>query len=48
VLEIDERIRRPHQSPEFVAGDEIAGPLQQDGENLKWLFLESYFNAIAV
>ena len=36
-LEIDERFGRPQTLSQFVAGDEIARPIQQRPENLKRL-----------
>jgi hypothetical protein len=46
VIEIDKRIRWPQTGPELVASDHLAGSFQQEGKNLKGLFLKSYSRSV--
>jgi hypothetical protein len=40
VVEVDERAAGPEPGPELFPSDNLARPLQQDGEDLEWLILQ--------
>jgi hypothetical protein len=46
VIEIDKGVGRPDFFPQLVAGDDLAGILQQRREDLKGLFLEPDASAV--
>ena len=41
MVEVDERILGPQTLLNFLAGDDVAGALEQESENLKRLLLQS-------
>ena len=46
VLEVDERAVRPQPLPELVAGQHLAGPLEQHGQQLERLVLQAEAHAV--
>jgi hypothetical protein len=46
VVEVYESVRRPEASMQFLASDELAGALQEEGQNVKGLVLESHLGAV--
>jgi hypothetical protein len=46
VIEIDDGLRSPNQLAQVLAGDHLAGPLDQGSEDLKWLALQVYPDTI--
>jgi hypothetical protein len=40
VLEVDERVVAPEATPEILAGDDLAGRLEQRDEDGEWLILQ--------
>jgi hypothetical protein len=46
VVEIDERVLRPEFLAQFLARDDVSGPLQEKTQNLEWLFLKADAGAV--
>lgn len=46
VIEVDEDIRGPETSPQFVTRDDLARPLQQNREDLNWLLRQANPRAV--
>jgi hypothetical protein len=42
VVEIYKRVGGPKPGLQFLASDDLAGALEEEGQNLKWLVLESH------
>ena len=42
VIEVDESVRRPELTAQFLSGDDFSGPFKQRRQNLQGLFLELY------
>ena len=45
-VEIDESVRRPQALAKLVAGDDLSGIFDEDGQHLEWALLELHHHTL--